>query len=165
MIARMRILSATVCLVVLAPSAAFAQCAPAPDSAYFFRNLSEQRAQARIDGDRAVYESQLSDTFASRDADGRTVSRAAFIEAELKADRDSPRAHVFSISNYTLVEHRKGHTVATYLLRESATEGSPEPVRETQFTEVYEVVGRQWRLTAVETKPAAPTQQLMRAED
>jgi len=165
MIARMRILSATVCLAALASSAAFAQCAPAPDSAYFFRNLSEQRAQARIDGDRNVYEAQLSDTFASRDADGRTVSRAAFIEAELQADDGAPRVHAFSISNYTLVEHRKGHTVATYLLRESATDGSQEPVRETQFTEVYEVVGRKWRLTAVEAKPAAPNPQLTRAED
>ena len=164
MIARMRILLATVCLAALSPLAALAQCAPAPDSAYFFRNLSEQRAQARIDGDRRVYETQLSDTFASRDADGRPVSRAAFIDAEMKTESGASRAPVFSISNYTLVEHRKGHAVARYLLRESARRGSDTPVRETQFTEVYEVVDRQWRLTAVEAKPA-PAPPLARAED
>ena len=156
MIARMRMLSAAVCWGILVAPAAFAQCAPAPDSAYFFRNLSEQRARARIDGDRNVYESQLSDSFASRDAEGRPVSRTAFIDAELSGDRGAARIHSFSIRNYTLVEHRKGHTVATYLLRESAVDGARSPVRETQLTEVYEVVDRQWRLTAVEAKPAPP---------
>ena len=32
---------------------AFGQCAPAPDSPYFFRNLAEQRAEARLTEDRA----------------------------------------------------------------------------------------------------------------
>jgi len=159
----MRSLLATVCLAALAPSAAVAQCAPAPDSAYFFRNLSEQRAQARIDGDRRVYESQLSDTFAARDADGRPVSRTAFIDAELKGEH-APPTQAFSISNYMLVEHRKGHTVATYLLREGASDANQAPVREIQLTEVYEVVDRQWRLTAVEARPAT-AQQPTRTDD
>ena len=152
-------------LLCLWHSTASAQCAPAPDSAYFFRDLSEERAEAKIAADRAVYEKLLSPAFESKSADGRQISRDAYIASEITPVAEAARRRFYSISNYTLVEHRKGHTVATYLLRESATEGSPEPVRETQFTEVYEVVGRQWRLTAVETKPAAPTQQLTRAED
>jgi len=163
MIARMRVLFAMVCLVALAPAAAFAQCAPAPDSAYFFRNLSEQRAQARIDGDRKVYESQLSDTFTSRDAGGRPLSRDAFIDAELNGEHPS-HDRSFSISNYTLVEHRKGHTVATYTLREDTTIAGQPRVQELQLTEVYEVVGSKWRLTAVETRPAAPALQSPQAD-
>jgi hypothetical protein len=159
MIARMRVLLATVSLIALAPAAGFAQCAPGPDSAYFFRNLSEQRAQARIDGDREVYESQLSKTFAARGADGRPLSREAFIDAELGGER-AARARTFSISNYTLVEHRKGHTVATYLLREDAASRDQAPPRELQLTEVYEVVDRRWRLTTVEVKPVSPAVQI-----
>jgi hypothetical protein len=155
MIARMRILLATLGLVALAPAAALAQCAPGPDSAYFFRNLSEQRAQARIDGDRKVFESQLSETFAAHDADGRELSRAAFIDAQLNGEHGA-HARSFSISNYTLVEHRQGHTVATYLLREDAPADGQTRARELRLTEVYEVVDRKWRLTTVEVKPAAP---------
>jgi hypothetical protein len=155
MIARMRMRLGTVWLLGLAPAASLAQCAPGPDSAYFFRNLSEQRAQARIDGDRKVYEAQLSASFAAHAADGRPLSREAFIDAELRGE-PAARGRTFSISNYTLVEHRKGHTVATYLLREDVgSQGGVRP-RELQLTEVYEVVDSQWRLTTVDVKPAAP---------
>ena len=121
MIARMRIAAAWLLLACLLQSTASGQCAPAPDSAYFFRNLSEQRADARIAADRALYEKLLSAAFEMKDRDGKPVSRQDFIAAELAPPRTAASRRFFSISNYTLVEHRQGYTVASYLLREVAT--------------------------------------------
>lgn len=154
MIARMRILLAALLVLSLAPCAAFAQCAPAPDSSYFFRNLSQQRAAAKIAGDRKVFEAQLSETFTSHDAAGHVLSRQEFIDAQL-SDHHATANRSFAISDYTLTEHVKGHTVATYRLREGT--------RELQVTEVYEVVERQWRLATVEIAPVEMAQPVVPA--
>src|SRR4051812_47583575 len=123
MIARMRILLAASLLACVCQSAAFGQCAPAPDSAYFFRNLSEQRAEARISANRKTYEHLLGENFSAPDAHGKLQSKSEFIAAELAASPADPHQRFYSISNYTLLEHRQGHTVASYLLREVTTIG------------------------------------------
>jgi hypothetical protein len=115
MIARMRSTLALLLASCLWQTAAFGQCAPAPDSPYFFRNLSEQR-----------------------------------ISAEQAAKPAITGRRFFSISNYTLLEHRKGYTVASYLLTEGVNENGQAQVSETQMREVYEVVEGQWRLASVE---------------
>ena len=58
-------------LLPFSQAPAFAQCAPAPDSPYFFRNLAEQRAEAKLTEDRAFFESLLSEEFAQRIAAAR----------------------------------------------------------------------------------------------
>jgi len=143
-------------LLCLWQSAAFGQCAPAPDSPYFFRNLSEQRAEAKIAVNAAVFEQQLSDTFSSRAMNGKLLNKRDFIAVEL-AEKPATRGRRFySISNYTLLEHRKGYTVASYLLIEGVTgDGAPQLV-ELQLREVYEVIDGKWRLASVEATPAAP---------
>ena len=77
----MRMPIAVILLACLGSATASGQCAPAPDSPYFFRNLAEQR-----------------------------------ITAEIAAKPAVAGKRFFSISNYTLLEHRQGYTVATYLL-------------------------------------------------
>jgi len=116
MIARMRSALALLLASCLWQTAAFGQCAPAPDSPYFFRNLAELRISAEQASKPAVA--------------GRRF---------------------FSISNYTLLEHRKGYTVASYLLTEGINRNGQAQVSETQMREVYEVVDGQWRLASVET--------------
>jgi hypothetical protein len=150
----MRTLLAGLLLSCLWPSAAFPQCAPAPDSAYFFRNLSEQRAEAKIASDRAVYEKLLTDSFESRAIDGTRQSRSDFIASELAPHPVAANRRFYSISNYVLLEHRQGHTVASYLLREGATSKRETRIVELQLRETYEVVGGSWRLAAVEISPA-----------
>jgi hypothetical protein len=111
----MRITLAVLFLASLGQTVAFGQCAPAPDSPYFFRNLAEQR-----------------------------------ISAEQAARPAITGRRFFSISNYTLLEHRKGYTVASYLLTEGVNKNGQAQVSETQMREVYEVVEGQWRLASVE---------------
>jgi hypothetical protein len=150
----MRTILAGLLLACLWQSVAFAQCAPAPDSAYFFRNLSESRAEAKIAADRAVYDKQLSAAFESKTADGKTLSKDDYIAAELAANHADPSRRFYSIANYTLVEHRQGHTVATYLLREGTTDNGVTHMVELQLRETYEVEGGKWRLSSVEVAPA-----------
>ena len=116
----MRSIAAAIFLACLWQPTAIAQCAPAPDSPYFFRNLAEQR-----------------------------------ITAEIAAKPAANGRRFFSISNYTLLEHRKGYTVASYLLTEGVNNHGQAQVSETQMREVYEVVDGQWRLASVEAAPPA----------
>jgi len=138
-----RLLPATLLLCSLLPAVASAQCAPAPDSAYFFRNLSEQRAEARIAGNRAVYDELLSADFADKQA---------FIDRELT--KRSPEGRPFyAIRDYQLVEHRKGFAAVNYLLIEGTTGGESRAV-ESRLREVYEVQDGRWKLKTVEVTPA-----------
>jgi hypothetical protein len=137
---------------------AFAQCAPAPDSPYFFRNLSEQRAEAKIAADPAVYENLLSATFLGHSDRGKQLSKREFIGAELATKPTKPVRRFYAISNYTLLEHRKGYTVASYLLTEGMIGPGETHVVESQMREVYEVIDGEWRLASVEAAPVpAPT--------
>ena len=135
----MRTLLAGSLLACLWQSVAFGQCAPAPDSAYFFRNLSEQRAEARNTADRKVYEHLLGEHFASPGANGKSLSKDEFIAIELARSPVDPRQNFYSISNYTLLEHRQGHTVSSYLLREVTAVNGTAHVAAWQLREVYEV--------------------------
>ncbi|HEV7608213.1 MAG TPA: hypothetical protein VGO61_12795 [Steroidobacteraceae bacterium] len=118
----------------------WAQCAPAPDSAYFFRNLAELRAEAKLAEDRSFYEGLLSEHFVTKDREGKALPKRAFIAKELAADHAATR--YYAVRNFRLVEHRKGLAVANYLL----VEGDTESWRR----EVYEVEGGKWRLAAIE---------------
>ncbi len=155
MIARMRITLAALLLACVGQSAAFAQCAPAPDSPYFFRNLSEQRAEAKIADDAVVYENLLSDSFQSRSADGKPLSKRDFIAGELAAKAPKTGRRFYAIRHYTLIEHRKGYTVASYLLTEGMTGPGETHLVESQMREVYEVIDGQWRLASLEMAPVA----------
>ena len=145
---------AALLLACLWRSAAFAQCAPAPDSPYFFRNLSEERADAKIAADRAVYDKLLSTTFESKNADGQALAKSGYIALELAAGHGAAGRRFYSISQYRLIEHRPGHTVATYLLREGTTANGETRMVESQVRETYDVEDGKWRLSAVEVSPA-----------
>ena len=142
-------------LVCLGQSSAFGQCAPAPDSPYFFRNLSEQRAEAKIADDAAVFENLLSDTFLGRSADGKPLSKRDFIAGELAMKPPKTGRRFYAIRHYTLIEHRKGYTVASYLLTEGMTGPGETHLVESQMREVYEVIDGQWRLASLEMAPVA----------
>jgi hypothetical protein len=135
---------------------AHGQCAPAPDSPYFFRTLSENRAEAKIADNRAYYDDLLSDSFVSKSHDGKPLTKREYIEAELAVGRTMARRPFYSIRDYTLLEHRKGYTVANYRLVEGATDGDATHAVETWLREVYEVLDGKWRLASVEIAPAPP---------
>jgi hypothetical protein len=117
---------------------AFAQCAPAPDSAYFFRDLTQRRAEAKLAEDRAFFEKLLSASFANR---------AAFIDGQLAAERPRPEKPAIAVHDFSLLEHRKGFVVASYQLVEN---GSTRWFRDT-----YQVEGGKWRLASSEPAAAA----------
>jgi hypothetical protein len=154
MIARMKSALAAMLFACLWQSSVHAQCAPAPDSPYFFRDLSEERAEAKIAENRKFYDDLLTDSFAARGAGGKSASKAEYITAQLSENRAPPNRRFYSISNYTLIEHRQGHTVATYLLREGITADGKTRIFESQMRETYEVQDGRWRLAAVEASPA-----------
>ena len=123
--------------VIAACSAgAHAQCAPAPDSSYFFRNLTQQRAEARLADNRAFFEKLVSATFANR---------TAFIDAELAPDRERTGKMPIEVRDFSLLEHRKGFVVTSYQLVEGKTGH--------WFRDVYEVEDGQWRLASTELAP------------
>jgi len=135
---------------------AYAQCAPAPDSPYFFRTLSENRAEAKIADNRGFYDQLLSDSFVLKGRDGKQLARQEYIDAELAAGRSMGESAFFSIRDYTLLEHRKGFTIASYRLVEGNTSGATTRATESWLREVYEVLDGKWRLTAIELAPGAP---------
>ena len=125
----------------------FAQCAPAPDSPYFFRNLAEQRAEARLTEDRAFFEKLLSAGFVGKSADGKALPKREFIDLQLAGH---PAASSFyAVRDFRLDEHRKGMAVASYRLVEGNT-GANSQVSETWKRDVYEVVEGAWYLVSVE---------------
>jgi hypothetical protein len=138
---------------------AFGQCAPAPDSPYFFRNLTELRAAAKISGDRDFFENLLSETFEKRATDGRVVPKHAFIESEFASNQISSRKRFFVVRNFSLVEHRKGFVVASYLLTEGTTGGGETHATEHWFRDVYQVEVGKWRLAQVEAAQPATAHQ------
>src|SRR5215510_3469088 len=121
---RLRMAPFLLLLLPLWQSAAFAQCAPAPDSPYFFRNLAEQRAEAKLSADRGFYESLLSEKFSGKDHDGKALPRREFIDSELAGSRDAAHKGYYAVRNFSLVEHRKGLTITSYLLIEGDIEGN-----------------------------------------
>jgi hypothetical protein len=143
MIGAMRLRMAPFLLLLpLWHSPAFAQCAPAPDSAYFFRNLAEQRAEAKLASNRSFYEGLLSEGFSGKDGAGKALPRQAFIDSELAVKHDDARKGFYAVRNFSLVEHRKGLAITSYLLIEGA--------HETWQREVFEVQDGKWRLVSVE---------------
>lgn len=145
-----------VLLACLWQAAAYGQCAPAPDSPYFFRTLSENRAEAKIADNRAYYDDLLSDSFVLKNRDGKQLPRQEYIDAELAAGRALGESPFFSIRDYTLLEHRKGFTIASYRLIEGTTTGTATRAAEIWLREVYEVLDGKWRLTAIELASGAP---------
>jgi hypothetical protein len=123
--------------IVVWTAGAQAQCAPAPDSSYFFRNLTQQRADARLAEDRAFFEKLLSATFANRNA---------FIDGELAADREPTAKLPAEVRDFSLLEHRKGFVVTSYQLVEGKIGH--------WFRDVYQVEDGKWRLAS--TGPAPP---------
>jgi hypothetical protein len=113
-------------------TSAFAQRAPAPDSAYYFRDLTEQRAEARSAEDRSFYEKLLSANF---------QNRAAFIDDEVAADPAGTHGKSLAVRNFSLVEHRPGFVVTSYLLTDGTTGH--------WFRDVYQVEDGKWRLASV----------------
>jgi hypothetical protein len=158
MIAAMKAALAAALIVCLSQSAAHAQCAPAPDSPYFFRDLAEGRAEAKIAENHKFYEELLTDSFLAREAGGKPVSKAEYITAELAQTRAPANRRFYSISDYTLVEHVQGHTVATYVLREGITADGKTRIYESRQRETYEVQDGRWRLTAIDSSPAESTE-------
>jgi hypothetical protein len=150
-------------LLLLLPLAAAAQCAPAPDSAYFFRNLSEQRAEARIAGNREVYDKLLSANFVSPRSNAAALDKRGFIDQELAARGEPGRRHFYSIRDYKMVEHRKGYAMVTYLLIEGTTGGGETRAVESWLREAYEVQDGQWQLKVVEISPVEADAKLTRA--
>ena len=118
-----------------------AQCAPAPDSSYFFRDLTQRRADAKLAEDRAFFEKLLSATFANR---------AAFIDGELAADRTAAVKPVVAVRHFSLLEHRKGFVVTSYQLVEGKSGR--------WFRDVYQVEDGRWRLASSEIAPPATHQ-------
>jgi hypothetical protein len=92
----------------------------------------------------------------ARCRDGGQLAREQYIESELAAGRTLGEQRFFSIRDFTLIEHRKGYTVASYRLIEGTTATGAAPAAETWLREVYEVVNGKWRLTAIEVHAGAP---------
>jgi hypothetical protein len=118
------------------PVSASAQCAPAPDSSYFFRDLTQRRAAAKLTEDRAFFEKLLSTTFANR---------AAFIDAELSPEPAGAKQPTIAVRNFSLLEHRKGFVVASYQLVDGRADH--------WFRDVYQVEDGEWRLASSEIAP------------
>ena len=160
MIGAMRLRMAPFLLLLpLWHSLAFAQCAPAPDSAYFFRDLAEQRAEAKLVADRGFYERLLSEDFSGKDLAGKALPRQAFIDGELADKHDAAHKGFYAVRNFSLVEHRKGLAITSYLLIEGDIGEGNSNARETWQREVFEVKDGKWRLVSVEDTEPRPVQQ------
>jgi hypothetical protein len=144
---RSRLASLFILLLPFWHSVSFAQCAPAPDSPYFFRNLAEQRAEAKLASDRSFYEDLLSEHFAGKEK---------FIESELGVRRKG----FYAVRNFSLVEHRKGLAITNYLLVEGDIGEGNSNERETWQREVFEVQDGKWRLVSIEDSGPTTAQQI-----
>ncbi len=93
---------------------------------------------------------------------GKALSKRDFIAGELAVKPPKTGRRFYSIRHYTLIEHRKGYTVASYLLTEGMTGPGETHLVESQMREVYEVIDGQWRLASLEMAPVAAGEPLGR---
>jgi len=129
---------------------ASAQCAPAPDSAYFFRNLAEERAEAKLNLNRGFYEDLLSKDFAGKDKAGKASPKQDFIDRELAENRGASHKGFYAVRDFRLVEHRKGLAITSYLLVEGDIGEGKSNARETWQRETFEVLDGKWLLVSIE---------------
>lgn len=138
---------------------AFAQCAPGPDSPYFFRGLAEQRAEAKLKIDRAFYEDLLSVNFAGKDLDGKSRPKREFIDRELAVTRGPSHKGFYAVRDFNLVEHRQGLAITSYLLIEGEIGEGKSNARETWQRETFEVQDGKWHLVSIENVEPATAHQ------
>lgn len=136
-------------LLPLWQTPASAQCAPAPDSPYFFRNLAEQRAEAKLTEDHGFFETLLSEGFSAKGPGGKTLPKREFIAHQFATHPAKSRSGFYSVRDFRLDEHQKGVAVASYRLVEGDT-GNNAHMTETWQREVYEVQEGKWRLVSIE---------------
>jgi hypothetical protein len=129
--------------------ATFAQAAPKPGSAEFFRDLTERRATAYLNNDRAFYEKLLSADFVMMGDNGSVSSKAAYIEAEFASTRPEGMKPYYSISEFRVTALRKDFAVVSYLKTEGMKLGEQTFAADARRLDTYALEDGQWRLVTM----------------
>jgi hypothetical protein len=90
---------------------------------------------------------------------GKALPRQQFIESELAVKHDPAHKGFYAVRNFSLVEHRKGVAITSYLLVEGDIEEGGPNTRETWQREVFEVHDGKWRLVSIEDTAPRSAQQ------
>jgi hypothetical protein len=129
--------------------AASVQAAPKPGSAEFFRDLTEQRAKAYLNHDRAFYEKLLSADFVMMGDNGSVSTKDAYIEAEFAATRSESMKPSYSISDFRVISLRKDFAIVSYLKTEGLTLGEQSFSAEARRLDTYALEDGRWRLVVM----------------
>jgi hypothetical protein len=147
--------------VVGALVVASVQAAPKPGSAEFFHDLTEQRAKAYLNSDRAFYEKLLSAEFVMMGDNGTVSTKDAYIEAEFAATRSEGMKPSYSISDFRVNSLRKNFAIVSYLKTEGLKMGEQSFSADARRLDTYALEDGQWRLVAMVAsrvlKPPATT--------
>jgi hypothetical protein len=140
--------------------AASTQAAPKPGSAEYFEELTERRADAYLNNDRAFYETLLSADFVMMGDNGSVSSKRSYIEAEFAATRPEGMKPFYSISDFRVTALRKDFAVVSYLKTEGMKLGEQTFAAEARRLDTYALEDGRWRLVAMVAarvlKPPAP---------
>jgi hypothetical protein len=135
--------------MLAAVAASFAQAAPKPGSVAFFQDLTERRAIAHVNGDRAFYEKWLSADFVMMGDNGSVSAKRAYIEAEFAASRPEGMKPFYSVSDFRVTALRKDLAIVSYLKTEGMKLGEQTFAAEARRLDTYALEEGQWRLVAM----------------
>jgi hypothetical protein len=142
---RQRMLAAVVGVLL----AAWVQAAPKPGSAEFFQDLTERRARAYLNNDRAFYEKLLSADFVMMGDNGSVSAKGAYIETEFAATRGEGMKPFYSISDFRVNSLRKDFAIVSYLKTEGMKLGEQTFAADARRLDTYALEDGQWRLVAM----------------
>jgi hypothetical protein len=142
---RQRMLAA----VVGVSLAGWVQAAPKPGSAEFFQDLTERRARAYLNNDRAFYEKLLSADFVMMGDNGSVSAKGAYIETEFAATRAEGMKPFYSISEFRVNSLREDFAIVSYLKTEGMRLGEQAFTVDARRLDTYALEDGQWRLVAM----------------
>jgi len=147
-------------------SAALAQAPPTVDSAELFRDLTERRAAAYIDGNRAYYEKLLSADFAMMGDNGGLSNKKAYLDAEFAGKRTEGMKPFYSITDFRVVTLRKDLAIVSYLKTEGMKLGEQTFSADARRLDTYALEKGEWHLvTMVASRVLKPPKAIALSED
>jgi hypothetical protein len=145
---RRRMLAAAMGVFLAAFAGSLVQAAPKPESVEFFRDLTERRAIAYVNGDRAFYEKLLSADFVMMGDNGSFSAKDTYIQAEFASITQGLKPS-YSISDFRVIASRKDFAIVSYLKTEGLKLGEQTFAAEARRLDTYVLEQGQWRLVTM----------------
>ena len=140
---RIRLLSALICIAILAAGASAQTKAPAPSAASTLIQMEHHWAEAVLKNDAATVEKMLADAFVQTGSNGRIKSRQQVLDGFLSGDRKLSRSDLLQVE-VKLYQHETVAVVTGVWSGEGTFKGQPMNATE-RWTDTWIKTSAGWK--------------------